>query len=139
MGRRRAWLSFRGDSGQSAVEMAFILPIFVLLVFGALEIGRVLHASIVVTQASREGARVAAVQCTLDPGCATLVQNRIDNSLGGLDAALARTTLDAGPYMSGEPVMVRVEYDVELVTPLIGSLFPGGPITVKGETTMRLE
>lgn len=120
------------------VELALILPALTLLVFGALEIGRVLNAWVIVTGAAREGARVAAVRCATDPACSTAVNTRIDGALAGLDAAQATRTLSAGPYAPGDAVTVRVEYSVPLVTPLISAFFPGGA-TVTGETTMRLE
>ena len=120
------------------VELALILPVLTLLVFGVLELGRVLNAWVIVTSASREGARVAAVRCASDPGCSTDVNTRIDGALTGLDPVQATRTLSAGPYASGDAVTVRVEYSVPLVTPLIGALFPNGA-TVTGETTMRLE
>ena len=139
MGRRRAHPLFRNEDGQAMVELAFVLPIMVLLVFGALEVGRVFNAWIIVTQASREGARVAAAQCTIVPTCDTDVDNRIIGSLSGLNSTVARYTVTNGPYTPGNPVTVRVEYDVPLVTPLISAFFPGNPFTVSGETTMRLE
>ncbi len=49
------------NRGQSLAEMALVLPILVLLLMGILEVGRVLDAWIVVTNAAREGARYAAV------------------------------------------------------------------------------
>ena len=120
------------------VELAIVLPVVVLLVFGMLEIGRVLNSWVIVTQAAREGARTAAVQCARDPACATVVDGRVDGSMPDSMVATARHTLSAGPYLAGQPVTVRVEYDVPLVTPLISAFFPGGA-TVASETTMRLE
>lgn len=51
--------SFRRSSksrGQAFVEMALILPLLLLLVVGAIELGRVYYAKIVITNAAREGA-----------------------------------------------------------------------------------
>jgi hypothetical protein len=44
------------------VEMAFVLPIFLLLVFGLIDLGRFVLADSILSQASREGARLAAVE-----------------------------------------------------------------------------
>jgi Flp pilus assembly protein TadG len=44
-----------------AVEFALLLPLLVLLVFGIIDLGRVLNAQITVSQAAREGARLAAL------------------------------------------------------------------------------
>jgi len=45
--------------GAAIVEMAVVLPLFVLLVFGMIEFGRALMVSQLLTNAAREAARVA--------------------------------------------------------------------------------
>lgn len=139
MSGRRLLRKAQRNDGQAAVELAIILPILVLLVFGALEFGRVFNAWIIVTQASRDGARVASVRCPQDAGCSSAVQTRVNSSLSGLDLADSRMTVSGGPYTSGDAVSVRVEHDVNLVVPLISAFFSGGDVTVVGDTTMRLE
>lgn len=121
------------------VELALVLLVLMTLVMGALEIGRAVNAWAIVTQASREGARVGAATCTLDPGCSLAVDASVTNSLTGLPIADASWVVDGGPYQAGEPFEVRVEYQFVPVTPFIGGLIPGGALTLVGETTMRLE
>lgn len=129
-----------GDRGQAVVEMALILPIVVLLVFGALDVGRLFNAQIVVTQAAREGARVAAVECTLNATtCANDVNTRVNGSLSGLNVADSNVTVSSGPYVAGAAVTVQVQYTISLVTPVLSRLIPGSPFTLTGATTMRLE
>lgn len=129
----------RDERGQAVVEMALVMLVLMTLVFGALEIGRMVNAWAIVTQASREGARVGAARCTLDAGCDAAVVTSVQDSLAGINAAEARWVIDGGPYRAGEPFTVRVEFDVVPVTPLIATFIPGGAMTVVGETTMRLE
>lgn len=50
----------RRQSGIAAVELALILPILLLLLFGLVDAGRALQANIIVTNISREGANLAA-------------------------------------------------------------------------------
>ena len=42
--------------GQSLVELAFLLPILLLLVLGAMDVGRLFSVKITLTNAAREGA-----------------------------------------------------------------------------------
>ena len=51
----------RRDAGASAVEMAIVLPLLVALVFGIIDFGRMLNAEIELSQAAREGVRLAAL------------------------------------------------------------------------------
>ena len=67
--RRRA----RRGRGQTLVEFALVLPVFLLLVFGLIDMGRFVYLSSTLSQAAREGARVAAVEASwtgsTDPTC----------------------------------------------------------------------
>lgn len=51
----------RGESGSMAVEFAMVLPIFLLLLFAAYELGIFLHDQQVITNASREAARLGII------------------------------------------------------------------------------
>jgi Flp pilus assembly protein TadG len=52
----------RRTRGQSLVEFALVLPIFILMLFGLVDMARLVHANSALSQAAREGARVASVQ-----------------------------------------------------------------------------
>lgn len=127
------------EDGQATVELAIVAIVLFTMIFGALEVGRGLNTWVIVTQAAREGARTAATRCTIDPGCSTAVDTRVTASLTGINPDDADWGLDPGPYQSGNSVSVWVEYEMVPVTPLIAALIPGGVLTVRGETTMRLE
>ena len=47
-----------GERGQTMVELAIILPLFLILVFGIIEIGRAWGTQQSLTRAAREGARI---------------------------------------------------------------------------------
>jgi Flp pilus assembly protein TadG len=51
----------RGNRGQSVIEFAFILPLLLLVVFGITEFSRAWMTVNILTQAAREGARLAVV------------------------------------------------------------------------------
>lgn len=56
----RRWNRER-SRGQALVEVALVAPLFFLLVFGTIDIGRVIWANDAVANAAREGARYASV------------------------------------------------------------------------------
>ena len=47
--------------GQSAVELALVLPMLFVVIFGAVEFGTAMYDKAVLTNASREGARAGIV------------------------------------------------------------------------------
>lgn len=51
----------RTDRGAVAVEMALVTPLLVALVFGIIDFSRVFNAELQLSQAAREGARLAAI------------------------------------------------------------------------------
>lgn len=52
----------RGEAGQGLVEVALVLPVFLLVVFGLLDAGRLVYTNSALSQAAREGARLAATE-----------------------------------------------------------------------------
>lgn len=61
------------DHGQTLVEFALVVPIFFVMLFGLFDAGRYVYMSSVLSQAAREGARLAAVEASwigsTDPSC----------------------------------------------------------------------
>ena len=59
----RAWRRLAkkaGELGQAVVEMALVLPIFVVLLSGVIEVGDAINSYLTVIDASRDGARLAS-------------------------------------------------------------------------------
>ena len=121
--------------GQAVVEMALVLPILIMLVFGIIEFGRILNTYMTVTNISREGAREGAVG-----GTDAEIIDAVEMG-ASLDAALLNIEIDpisAGTRSRGSSVTVVVSYDVDIIAPIIGNLI-GDPYTVRAQTTMRVE
>lgn len=59
--------------GQGLVEFALVIPIFLLAVFGLIDVGRLVYLNSTLSQAAREAARLGAVEASWvgsgDPGC----------------------------------------------------------------------
>jgi Flp pilus assembly protein TadG len=49
------------ERGAAAVEMALVMPLLILMVMGIIDFGRIFNGEIQLSQAAREGARVAAL------------------------------------------------------------------------------
>ncbi|HEX9092432.1 MAG TPA: TadE/TadG family type IV pilus assembly protein [Coriobacteriia bacterium] len=89
--------------GQGLVEFALVLPIFLLLLFGLLDMGRGVYSNNTLSQAAREAARLAATQAfwvgKADPACnapAGPVCPPVGTLKANVDAAAARTALGLG-------------------------------------------
>lgn len=125
----------QGEHGQALVEMALVLPLFFLLLFGVFEMGRVGYAYITVSNAAREGGRIATL------GGADLdIKSSIKNAAVSLDPASLTITITPpqSQRQSGQAVTVQVTYPVQLIIPLISNVIPN-PVVVSSSIIMRLE
>lgn len=52
------------QDGQTLIEFALVLPVFLLIIFGLLDVGRLVYTNSTLSQAAREGARVAAAEAS---------------------------------------------------------------------------
>jgi len=64
----------KAERGASLVELAFILPILVVLVYGVVEFGRLIHARLVITNVSREGGSLASRDIRVGQQLITMLQ-----------------------------------------------------------------
>ncbi len=126
-----------GQRGQAVVEFALVLPIFLLLLFGAVEFGRAYLTVHILTNASREGARCGSMpgnteqdvvarvseflQGTgINPGDCTITVQVTDEQGAPRSGGLAEAR-------QGDRVTVSVQYNFHVLT---GGLIPGFQGTV---------
>jgi Flp pilus assembly protein TadG len=101
------------ERGQNLVEFALIVPFFLLLVFAIVDFGMGFHAWITVTNSAREGARLGAVGADADA-----IEDKVRTSAESLDDDKLTVTVTNAQGDPGDSVIVEVEYDYDLITPL---------------------
>jgi Flp pilus assembly protein TadG len=109
----------RSESGASAVEFALLLPLLMMVLFGIIEFGFALYRQAILTNASREGARLGIVQ-SIPAITNAQIDAAIDNyltSAGIPPGNVARTIVAGG--VTGTPVQVT------LTLPYTFSVLPG--------------
>jgi Flp pilus assembly protein TadG len=127
----------RRREGQSLVEFAVVLPIFLLLLAGLVDFGLGLYAQMTIINASREGARLGIVELGV-PGAdinaaKQNVKDRVSEMANGLDVD---TTVTCTPScVSGNPVVVQVDYPYRLIWPLAF----GNSLNLSSTVQMRIE
>lgn len=126
--------TIKNRKGQAVVEFAMILPILLLILLGIIEFGRFYNAWLMVTNASREGARMASL------GGSTLqVEERIDNVMASFETNRITVNIDpSGSRSRGDMVTVTVVYDIDPLTPMFGAI-TGGTLHLNADTVMRVE
>lgn len=125
----------KNKKGQSLVETALVLPIIILILMGILDFGMMFNNYLIISNASREGARSAAVGAS-DNEIAAVVEN-VSAALDGTRITTAVSPQDS-LRKKGDEVTVTVKYEYELLTPVIGALL-AGPVELTGVSVMRVE
>lgn len=125
----------RHQHGQSLVEFALILPLFVLIVIGVFDLGRAFFGSITITNAAREGARFGTLHATDPQGVCNATLSEASSSgivLSYTDVTITcsaqSTCLSSGTPSAGcnrnQPLRITVSY---LYTDMVlGFFFPSG-------------
>jgi Flp pilus assembly protein TadG len=144
--------SRNGERGQSLAEFVMILPIFLILVFAIIDFGMGFHAWLTVTNSAREGARLGSVRapaggaCDNDPSTkADNIDCRVRETADTLDQAKLAVNITNAQGNPGTSIVVDVDYDYDLITPLdnLLGLVSGGAVgptlTFSSTADMRLE
>lgn len=132
--------------GQTLVEFALILPVFILVLMGILDLGRAVYYNATLSNAAREAAREGIVDQTCSHVLARAEQRAV-----GMQSAVATvrwtnpsgttTTRSCSPVSGaagiGDLTKVTVSYQFRAATPIIGNLV--GTIYLQGESTFPVE
>ena len=114
-----------------------MLPMLLLVMFGVIDLGRALNAQITLTQAAREGVRLAALS-------ESNVVSRTQAAATGLSGVTVTVTACASGAGPSSDATVEVSYPFTFITPLnaIARLFGGsglGSLTLTATEVMACE
>jgi hypothetical protein len=119
------------------VEFAVVAPVFFLLVFGMIEYGRMVMVQQILTNASREGARLAV----LDGITTDNVISSVDSYLAGAGITGADVAVTTNPPVApdyADSMTVRVDIPFDQVSWLPSPMFLDS-YQMRATTTMRRE
>ncbi|GIE75626.1 hypothetical protein Aph02nite_15760 [Actinoplanes philippinensis] len=115
--------------------MAIVLPVLLLILFGIIDMGRLLQQHIQLTAAAREGARVGALN-----GTVTDVKAKITSIVGAgvplTYPAPGGVTVCAAASLAGSDASVTVQRTFQAATPLLAWISRTTPITISAKGVM---
>jgi Flp pilus assembly protein TadG len=137
-------------------EFALVLPLCTLLIFGIIDFARLFFTQMNVEDAVEEAGRFASTGNHLpDPANPGQNLSRVQSIIDTLQqnatamnvpaASIQISSLIGGVWTPGsaggpgDTVMITVTANVNLITPMIGQLFPGGAYTFTASTTFKNE
>lgn len=139
--------------GQTLVEFALILPIFILILVGIFDFGRAIYGYNTINNAAHEAVRVGIVDQNTTTITARAIKHAVALGLASSDVTVRflqpdytgdgitndcapGQPLDMGPRL-GCIVEVTVTYHYAAATPVIGNLV--GPLTLTGKSQQPIE
>lgn len=127
---RRLWQSAEryGHDGQALVEFAVILPLLLVIVVGAVDLGRLFYLDVAVSNAAREGVRAASISDKSDGDVRNAARMEVSSAFTITDSDIAIDP--SAPRLPGHPVTVTVSYGFAPVTPILSGLMGSPTITV---------
>ena len=137
---------FRSQKGAALLEAAITIPLILMICVGIFEFGRAYQTWQVLTNAAREGARIAILSGTTDADVTTRVQNYMQG--GGLpNYATARVIINRNVPLTGPDTasQVQINYPFQfivlqpVVRLVVRGATTGSPITMRSTALMRNE
>jgi len=149
MRRRRRHTRRTGSRGQGLVEFALVLPIFVLLLVALFDLGRAVFAYNTITNAAREGARLAIVNQDIPTiiGRAKAQTAIVELNDPSVSVHFYQLAVDGTPDTSnvcdlvavGCVAVVQFEATYQPVTPLIANLIFSSGVTFEAKSVLSVE
>ena len=127
--------------GVAAVEMAFVAPIMVLILFGIVEFGSVLFVRQTMVQSARSGARQLAIQGATQEEAIAIAQDSLSSAnINGATITAQNAYAGSGDDAAARGIWVQIDLPVRnaLIVPDFLGVFSGNAnLTVR--STMRKE
>lgn len=124
----------KDERGQSLAEFAIILPIFLLLVCGILDFGRLMYAYMNLNNVAQETVRLGGLGNN-DSTMVAFAMN--DEHLGDPSNLQVTISPNDSTRHSGDYVTVTLKYPFTFMTPILSKLLPAP--TVTAASTIRVE
>lgn len=139
----------RHSAGQGLVEFALVLPIFIFLLVSLFDLGRAVFAYNTLTNAVREGARLAIVNQDIPTIIARAKSQTAIVELNdpSVSVHFYQVNLDGTPNTSDEcdlvavgcVAVVRFEATYRPMTPIVANLIFGSGVTFEARSVLGVE
>ena len=128
------------EDGQSMVEFALILPIFLLILCGIIDFGWLFYNQLSLNNACREGARYAVVHTEENADTRAII-NHIENlstNVFANDGVDITVTYSAPSDPTAGDITVSMQADISFFTPVLSTVL-GKEKTITSTVIMKVE
>ena len=131
---------FKREDGQSMVEFALILPIFLLILCGIIDFGWLFYNQLSLNYACREGARYAVVHTDENADVQNIISHIENNSttVFSNDGVNIKVTYSSPSDPTSGDVTVDMQAEISFFTPVLSTIL-GEEKTLTSTVTMKVE
>lgn len=136
--------SHHGSQGQSLVEFALVIPIFLFIVFAFIDMGRLVYINNALAEGAREGARWGSVDSrTNSLAKRTVVGTNAANSLVAVPDPTVSVTCAEGDGIAGttcgtgDVLVVQIDSPVTMLTPILAQIVGSRTYTAISKVTIN--
>lgn len=119
------------NQGQTLIEFALLVPIFLTISFAMIDLGRVVYFYSAIQNSAREGARYGIIE----PYQTSEIENRVRGTAAGLD----QSVLQVQTTYPDDAIRVHVNYTFRALTPVVPSLLGFSQLQLNAYATMFVE
>ena len=125
------------EDGQAIVELAITLPILIMILCAIIDFGWLFTNQNSIDNCSREGARFAIVHSTSVPTIKEHVRAVAPDNIA--DSLVINVTFSNPSNPSLGDVLVEVNGDIDILTPIVGVFIQGETMNLSSSCTMKVE
>jgi len=148
MTARRSGGTGRADRGQALVEFALVFPIFLLLLFGLIDVARFVYLNNAFNEAAREAARYGSVEqwqyscpdSVSSPSRIACTAQVARDRIAGAPATFRVTATCTASCNANDLLTVKVFTDpgsFHFLTPIVGQLIAGPVISGQAQVVVQ--
>ncbi|MCB0096022.1 MAG: pilus assembly protein [Caldilineaceae bacterium] len=131
----------KSERGSSWVELALVLPFFLFMIIGVVDLGRGYTTYVALTNSAREGARwISTYPSDLSGAQTRILAEAARVHLGSADLAISLNPAQTS-YNAGQSVTVSISYDFPLTFLSTVNFIPNSlptSIPLQAQATMRV-
>ncbi len=126
---------WKSNKGNAVLELALVLPLLLLILFGITEFGRAIMTTNMLNSAAREGARLAAVSLEAD---SLRVKDRVKEVLSAAAIDPDKVQVQVEYLPANNAVRVRVATEFRILSGIVWG-HSSGSVELVGATVMKYE
>ncbi|WKY48737.1 TadE/TadG family type IV pilus assembly protein [Eubacteriaceae bacterium ES3] len=129
--------ALKNEKGQSVIELAITLPVLIMILSAIVDFGWLFMHQNIIDYCSRDGARYAVVHSDSTIAIKNYVLSIAPDDMSD-SMEIDVTFTDPADPTEGD-VIVTINSDVAVLTPIVGLFLPGDTINLDAACTMKVE